>query len=253
MNTTPQVHYEYEWTITIGATASNNGVETSVQACVCDETTGTPRVSTAGLSYTLINGSTTEYEVAAGIVTSGAVVIASKYEGLPVTAIAGAEGTLPNYTGSFANKTAITSVIIPDSIETIGVGVFASCSNLGSVKIGSSVTSIGEDVFLSCTVLTGIIIPNSVTSIGERAFYGCTSLTSVEIGTGITSIGNHAFAYNKPKDDYLNVTIYAEIPPELGVSVFSALSTYGTHLAEQIKVPSSSVDAYKSALNLGIV
>ena len=185
-------HHEYEWTITIGAAAANNGVETSVQACVCGETTGTPRVSTAGLSYTLINGSTTEYEAAAGTVTSGAVVIASKYEGLPVTAIAEAEVIDENVIGSFV-QTAITSVIIPDSVETIGNFAFFGCQNLTSVTIPSSVTTISRGAFALCQGLTSITIPDSVTTISESAFALCQGLTSITIPDSVTSIGDFTF------------------------------------------------------------
>jgi len=186
-------HYEYEWTITIGATAVNNGVETSMQACVCGETTGTPRVSTAGLSYTLISGKQ-EYEVAAGTETSGAVIIASKYEGLPVTAIAEAVGTTPNLTGSFF-QTAITSVIIPDGVETIGNYAFRGCQSLTSITIPDSVTTISRGAFSLCPSLTSITIPDNVTTISESAFVSCTSLTSVEIGNSVQIIDIRAF-YN---------------------------------------------------------
>ena len=184
-------HYEYEWTITIGATEANNGVEISVQTCAtCGETTGTPRVSTAGLSYTLISGKQ-EYEAAAGTVTSGAVIIASKYEGLPVTAIAAAAGSAPNFTGSFA-QTAITSVIIPDGVETIGDRAFYECPNLTSVTLSDSLKTIGNLVFRNCAGITSITIPNSVISIGN-AFYG-TGLTSVTIPASVTSIQGGTFA-----------------------------------------------------------
>ena len=42
-----------------------------------------------------------------------------------------------------------------------------------SVMIGNSVTSIGNCAFLNCSGLTSIVIPSSVTSIGQNAFSGC--------------------------------------------------------------------------------
>ena len=61
-----------------------------------------------------------------------------------------------------------------------------------SVVIPNSVTSIGEHAFCYCEGLTSVVIPNSVTSIGEEAFYG-TNLASVTIPEGVTSIGKDAF------------------------------------------------------------
>ena len=53
------------------------------------------------------------------------------------------------------------------------------CSDLTSVVIGNSVTSIGSYAFSDCSGLTSVTIPESVTSIGDGAFDGCTGLTSV--------------------------------------------------------------------------
>ncbi len=87
-----------------------------------------------------------------------------------------------------------TDIIIPSSVESIGVGVFVNCSLLTSVTIPSSVTSIGEAAFHGCTSLTSMTIPSSVTSIGEGAFSSCTSLTSVTIPSSVTSISEGTFS-----------------------------------------------------------
>ena len=59
--------------------------------------------------------------------------------------------------------------------------IFSNCINLTSVIIGDSITSIGTYAFISCTGLTNVTIPNSVTSIGNSAFYGCNNLTTITI------------------------------------------------------------------------
>ena len=66
-------------------------------------------------------------------------------------------------------------------VERIGDNAFAH-SSLKSVIIPESVTSIGEGAFKDCSKLESITIPDSVTSIGDLAFWGCDSLISkVEI------------------------------------------------------------------------
>ncbi|MDE5986135.1 MAG: leucine-rich repeat domain-containing protein, partial [Prevotella sp.] len=54
---------------------------------------------------------------------------------------------------------------------------FYDCRTLTSVIIGNSVTSIGPWAFFGCSGLTSVIIGNSVTSIGPWAFFGCSGLT----------------------------------------------------------------------------
>ena len=95
--------------------------------------------------------------------------------------------------GAFRNCASLTSVVIGDSVESIGDYAFNGCSSLTSVVIGDSVTSIGWSAFSWCYTLTSVVIGNGVTSIGNSAFYYCASLTSVEIGNSVKSIGAEAF------------------------------------------------------------
>ena len=88
----------------------------------------------------------------------------------------------------------LTSVIIPNTVKTIGIAAFVCCTNLTSVTIPNSVTSIGELAFADCQSLPSVTIPNSVTSIGEHAFDSCQSLPSVNIPNSVTNIGGGAFS-----------------------------------------------------------
>ena len=120
----------------------------------------------------------------------------------------------------------LKSIIIPNSVTSIGSYAFYGCSGLTSLTIPNSVTSIGNGAFYNCSGLTSItvdskntiydsrnncnaiirksdntllfgckntIIPNSVTSIGNGAFYKCSGLTSMTIPNSVTSIGESAF------------------------------------------------------------
>ena len=97
------------------------------------------------------------------------------------------------YYGTFDNCTGLTSVIIPNSVTTIGDYAFYVCTGLTSVIIPNSVTTIGEYAFNNCTGLTSVTIPASVTTICEGVFKSCTGLTSVTIPNSVTTIGDWAF------------------------------------------------------------
>ena len=86
----------------------------------------------------------------------------------------------------------VTSVIIPNSVTTIGLATFADCTGLKSITIPNSVTNIETETFKS-SGLTSITIPSGVKSIGEEAFEHCTSLASVTIPGSVTSIVKEAF------------------------------------------------------------
>jgi hypothetical protein len=115
---------------------------------------------------------------------SGNIVVASTYNGYPVTGIE---------FGAFAGCTSLTNVTIPNSVTTIGNSVFSGCTSLTNVILGSRVTHIGNGAFSGCTNLTQIAIPDSVITIGGFAFFLCTGLTNVTIGNSVTNIGPDAF------------------------------------------------------------
>jgi hypothetical protein len=110
--------------------------------------------------------------------------------------------TITGYTG-FDSSVTIPANIKGKPVTSIGDWAFYKCTSLTSVIIPESVMSIGslgagtwDGAFSGCTSLTSVRIPNSVTIIGHNAFWGCTSLTSVTIGSSVASIGGGAFDYS---------------------------------------------------------
>lgn len=96
---------------------------------------------------------------------------------------------------AFLDCLALTNVIIPNNVQSIGNGAFLHCSNLTSVVIGTGVMHIGNRVFAYCSSLTSIAIPDNVLTIGNGTFLNCASMASLTLGTGVTSIGESAFLY----------------------------------------------------------
>ena len=100
-------------------------------------------------------------------------------------------------TDAFNNCTGLTgSLVIPDSVTTIGNYVFWSCGFTGTLTIGNSVTSIENFAFYDCTGFTSLVIPNSVTSIGYGVFYSCSSITALYTNTPAASWTGSGALYN---------------------------------------------------------
>ena len=87
--------------------------------------------------------------------------------------------SIGNY--AFDNRHEVTSINIPDSVTEIGHNAFYNCDGLTSITIGSGVTSIGDEAFLECAGLMSVTIPDSVTEIGYKAFSSCNALKEVHI------------------------------------------------------------------------
>lgn len=136
------------------------------------------------------------------------MIVPDTIDDLPVTAIA-AE--------AFKGNTFISTVTLPDSIQTIGINAFTECSaltdidlsntqvtvlnryfynctSLKSLKLPAAVTYIPYDMCRSCSHLEAIdLSQTSITRISTSAFEGCISLSSVIFPDTLTSIGNRAF------------------------------------------------------------
>ena len=119
----------------------------------------------------------------------------------------------------------LTSVVIPDSVTTIGKQAFRD-NDLTSVVIPDSVTTIGNSAFESNN-LTSVVIPNSVTTIGNYAFYS-NNLTSVVIPDSVTTIGKGAFESN----NLTSVTIGNS------VTTIQGFAFYGNNLTS-VDIPDS--------------
>jgi len=125
----------------------------------------------------------------------GVVTVPSQLGGYPVRKVGNG---YPSILAS--NSNSVMSIIIPNSVTSIGDYAFYGCLSLNSVTIPNSVTNIGAYAFASDSIgingsmqLSSIAIPDSVTNIGEKAFFRCTKLTNVTVGNGVTSIGAGAF------------------------------------------------------------
>ena len=182
------------------------------------------------------------------------------------------------YHGAFSDCTALTSIEIPASVETIKASAFKGCSSLATVTFenGSQLKTIeggypSSGTFADCTALTSIEIPASVETIEAAAFKGCSSLATVtfEKGSQLKTIGGGGSSYYGAFGQLKNLMtvdmsactqvktigesafdgdselrlfkIGTETPPTCGRDAFSGINPYSV-----LKVPSGCADAYKA-------
>ena len=93
---------------------------------------------------------------------------------------------------SFYGCTGLTSIEIPNTVETIGDSCF-SRTGLISIDIPDSVISLGEYCFLGSENLKVIKLSSKLTSLPYYFAKDCSSLTSIDIPDSITSLGYGCF------------------------------------------------------------
>jgi hypothetical protein len=115
--------------------------------------------------------------------TGGSVVIPSKIEDMPVTEI----GQLA-FTGQIAKRQTITSLMVPQSVTTIGMNAFSYLVNLTEITLPDGLKIIPNNIFSACKSLRKINLPSSLEAIHGQAFSGCGELIELTIPASLANI-----------------------------------------------------------------
>jgi hypothetical protein len=106
--------------------------------------------------------------------------------------------TISDY--AFTNNVGMKSANIGTAVKIIGNNAFSGCTVLADITLGTSLLSIGNEAFMSvgslATSWKSLIFPESLTSIGNKAFYG-SGLTDIAIPNKVSTLGESCFAENK--------------------------------------------------------
>ncbi len=154
-----------------------------------------------------------------------AIEIPYYYKGLPVTAIG--EGAFMGYPDGDSDIVMphlfdLESIVLPDSIKTIGEGAFSDLHSLESIAIPNGVTKIENGTFAHTPLSKGITLPESLETIGNYAFELC-AFKNIKIPDGVRSIGVDAFGYCMLE----SITLPDSVA-EIGQGAFSSCSSLKT-------------------------
>lgn len=175
----------WDWNTKTGATFTVT-VAAATNTFYFDETTGTitkyVESDTVVVIPSKINGVTVE------------TIGHAAFERSAVTSVTIPDSVTAILDRAFANCSQLTNISIPNSVTSIDFSAFEHCTSLKSITLPSSLRNISMFLFHNCSQLTTIQIPDSVLSIQDYAFGNCTRLETIRIPVSVTSIGNLAFA-----------------------------------------------------------
>lgn len=142
---------------------------------------------------------------------------------------------------TFTNCESLTSVRIPNTVEIVGYCSFYQCKNLASVEM-PSVIGVLYGAFGVCENLKEIKMP-AMQDISRYAFGGCTSLQSVELPSTLVILDSYSFSNCTSLH---SVICRATTPPTNRDNSTDADELFYGCPLQEIKVPSASVDVYKT-------
>lgn len=97
--------------------------------------------------------------------------------------------------GALESNTKITSVIFPDSFETMHGNTFKKDTALTNVVFGSGFKTVGSQSFESCSGLKSVTFNDGIETIANNGFYGCSALELADFTfpTSLKTLGDHCF------------------------------------------------------------
>lgn len=109
---------------------------------------------------------------------------------------------------AFYECAGLTSVSIPETLTSVGVGAFQGCTGLTKAEfaslealcameftyVNSNPLSLAHHLYIGGAEVTSLDIPESVDMIGDYIFYGCNQVTSITLPSSLMMIGEYAFA-----------------------------------------------------------
>lgn len=141
---------------------------------------------------------------------------------------------------AFKDRKALHTIILPQTLETIGEESFRGCSNLEAMDVPEKTSRICSSAFRDCISMKSLKVRNGYIKIGERAFENCASLESISLPDGLTEF--YGGVFNSCKS-----LVHIDLPKNLTILGESAFSD--CVCLEKIEVPEAVVKIDDLAFN----
>lgn len=94
---------------------------------------------------------------------------------------------------AFSRCSALTSIVLPNSLKEIEENAFYECKALNEITLPESIENIHTYAFYNCVALKSINLPGSLQHIGEYAFWGCRVLNNISLPESLLTLEGGAF------------------------------------------------------------
>lgn len=144
-------------------------------------------------------------------------------------------------------KNSLTSLVLPDEVETIGAGAFNGCP-ITNLQLPANLKSIGDEAFAYCEI-TELILPEGFTTLKGGAFRYA-PLKKLDLPSTIEDLNTNSHVWLFNGANLEEVICRDSNPPALSqtYSPFCDVEHF-TFVNETcvLKVPAASVDTYKAS------
>lgn len=164
---------------------------------------------------------------------------------------------------AFSGCSALTGVVIPEGVVSIGRMAFAACTALDSISLPSTLTAIGSMAFTGTAFFSNnshindqglliadayiigsrrsisgtVTVPAEVQGLGDMAFYSCDNINRIILPEGLRFIGQNAFQDCQSLD---TAEMLGTTPPALASNAFSNIPDLA------VLVPCPSAETYRT-------
>ncbi len=117
------------------------------------------------------------------------------------------EGEAAAYGYKYASD--LETIVLPDTLVSIGTSAFAGCFNLKDVVLPKSVTTVSDNAFnvyvegIESKTNVDFTACSELAYIGDYAFHGCGGIKELSLPMTVTSVGEYAFAATGAYDSFM--------------------------------------------------